>query len=108
MAVATARVRSSRSEQTEQAFRFFTPYCAREIRECLKNFYSVIKDCDPYLKHDWYRKNEIAGYEGYYASVFYCYFKALGLDVTAEDATNHGRIDLMVKLEGPVKCLFLY
>jgi hypothetical protein len=54
------------------------------------------------IPHDWYRKNEIAGYEGYYASVFYCYFTALGLDVTAEDATNHGRIDLTVNLEGKV------
>ncbi len=51
------------------------------------------------IPHDWYRKNEIARYEGYYASIFYCYFTALGLDVTAEDATSHGRIDLTVKLK---------
>ncbi len=44
-------------------------------------------------------QNQIAKYEGYYASVFYCYFTALGLDVTAEDTTNNGRIDLTVKLE---------
>lgn len=50
------------------------------------------------IPHDWYRKNNIADYEGYYASIFYGYFAALGLDVTAEDATNHGRIDLTVKL----------
>ncbi len=48
------------------------------------------------IPHDWYRKNELAGYEGYYASVFYCYFTALGLDVRVEDATNHGRIDMAV------------
>jgi hypothetical protein len=23
------------------------------------------------IPHDWYRKNEISGYEGYYASIFY-------------------------------------
>ncbi len=51
------------------------------------------------IPHDWYRKNKLAEYEGYYASVFYCYFKALGLDVTAEDTTNHGRIDMTVRLE---------
>lgn len=50
------------------------------------------------IPHDWYRKNNIADYEGYYASIFYGYFAALGLDVTAEDATSHGRIDLTVKL----------
>ncbi|MBF0302795.1 MAG: PD-(D/E)XK nuclease domain-containing protein, partial [Desulfamplus sp.] len=39
----------------------------------------------------------IAQYEGYYASIFYSYFAALGLDVRLEDVTNHGRIDMTVK-----------
>ena len=30
---------------------------------------------------DWYRKNELANFEGYYASIFYSYFAALGLDI---------------------------
>ena len=30
------------------------------------------------------------------------YFTALGMDVMTDDATNHGRIDLTVKLEGLV------
>ncbi len=42
------------------------------------------------------------GYEGYYASIVYCYFVALGLDVIAEDCTNLGRIDLTVKLDKQV------
>lgn len=54
------------------------------------------------IPHDWYRKNQLAGYEGYYASIVYCYFVALGLEVTAEDTTNHGRIDLTVRLENLV------
>jgi len=49
------------------------------------------------IPHDWYRRNRLAEYEGYYASIVYCYFAALGLDVTPEDVTNHGRIDLTVK-----------
>ncbi len=49
------------------------------------------------IPNDWYRKNEIAGYEGYYCSVVYCYFAALGLTVRPEDVTNHGRIDLTVR-----------
>jgi hypothetical protein len=51
------------------------------------------------IPHDWYRKNKLSEYEGYYASVFYCYFTALGLDVTAEDTTSHGRIDMTVKID---------
>lgn len=54
------------------------------------------------IPHDWYRKNQLAGYEGYYASIVYCYFTSLGLDVTAEDSTSHGRIDLTVKLDDRV------
>ncbi|MFZ2956352.1 MAG: ATP-binding protein [Candidatus Ozemobacteraceae bacterium] len=50
------------------------------------------------IPHDWYRKNELSGYEGYYASIFYCYFTALGLEVIAEDTTNKGRLDMRVTL----------
>ena len=54
------------------------------------------------IPHDWYRKNRLSEYEGYYASVFYCYFTALGLDVIAEDTTSHGRIDMTVKIDNRV------
>jgi hypothetical protein len=54
------------------------------------------------IPHDWYRKNQLAGYEGYYASIFYCYFTALGLTVTAEDVTNKGQIDLTVRMNNLV------
>ncbi|SMC63779.1 PD-(D/E)XK nuclease superfamily protein [Desulfocicer vacuolatum DSM 3385] len=54
------------------------------------------------IPHDWYRKNQLAGYEGYYASIFYCYFTALGLAVTAEDTTNKGQIDLAVRLDNNI------
>ena len=60
---------------------------------------SIFRTLFSAIPHDWYRKNHLAEYEGYYASIFYCYFTALGLDVTAEDTTSHGRIDMTVKLE---------
>ena len=49
------------------------------------------------IPHDWSRKNEIARYEGYYASVFYAHFAALGLDVTVEDSSSRGRLDMAVR-----------
>ncbi len=52
------------------------------------------------IPHDWYRKTELAGYEGFYASIFYCYFAALGLDVRVEEATNQGRLDMAVTFDG--------
>ncbi|MDX8376876.1 MAG: PD-(D/E)XK nuclease domain-containing protein, partial [Mariprofundales bacterium] len=50
------------------------------------------------IPHDWYRNNKIANYEGYYCSIVYCYFAALGLEMIAEDTTNTGQIDLTIKL----------
>ncbi len=60
-----------------------------ELRNVFHSFFASI----PY---EWYTKNTIANYEGYYCSIFYCYFTALGLEVKAEDSTNHGRIDMSV------------
>lgn len=54
------------------------------------------------IPHDWYRNNPIAQYEGYYASVFYSHFAALGLDIRLEDSTNHGRIDMAVLFNNQV------
>jgi hypothetical protein len=51
---------------------------------------------------DWYRKNQLSGYEGYYAAVVYCYFAAVGLDVHPEEPTNQGRMDLVVRLQDRV------
>ena len=50
----------------------------------------------------WYTNNDIANYEGYCASVFYSYFAALGLDITVEDSTSHGRLDIAVRFGGNV------
>ncbi|MBK6998553.1 MAG: ATP-binding protein [Rhodoferax sp.] len=54
------------------------------------------------IPHDWYRKNKLAQYEGYYASIFYSYFAALGLDIRLEDSTNFGCIDMAVLFDGQV------
>ncbi len=54
------------------------------------------------IPHDWHRKNDIARYEGYYASVFYSHFAALGLDVTVEDGSSRGRLDMAVRFERQV------
>ena len=51
---------------------------------------------------DWHRRNEIARYEGYYASVFYSYFTALGMDVRVEDSSSAGRLDMAVQAGGRV------
>ena len=54
------------------------------------------------IPYEWYTGNDIARYEGYYASVFYSYFAALGLDITVEDSTSHGRLDMAVRFNANV------
>ena len=65
------------------------------LRALFQSFYASI----PY---EWYTNNDIARFEGYYASVFYSYFAALGLDITVEDSTNHGRLDMAVRFNARV------
>ena len=48
------------------------------------------------IPYEWYTNNDIARYEGYYASVFYSYFASLGMDIRVEDSSNHGRTDMAV------------
>ena len=54
------------------------------------------------IPHQWYTNNDIADYEGFYASVFYSYFAGLGLDVAVEESTSRGRLDMAVRFEGRV------
>ena len=65
----------------------------------LKNLFHAFYATIP---HQWYIKNDLAGYEGYYASIFYSYFAALGLNIILEDSTNLGRIDMTVQFEGRI------
>jgi hypothetical protein len=51
------------------------------------------------IPSDWHRKNNIAHYEGYWSSVFYMIFASCCTHVYLEDATRHGRADMVV-IEG--------
>ena len=54
------------------------------------------------IPHQWYTNNDIARYEGFCASVFYSYFAGLGLDITVEDSSSHGRLDMAVRFNANV------
>jgi len=60
-----------------------------KIKDVLYSFFASIP-------HDWYRNNDIALYEGFYASIVYALFNGAGLNVISEDKTNKGQIDLSV------------
>ncbi|WP_028323950.1 ATP-binding protein [Desulfatirhabdium butyrativorans] len=89
---------NSTAEQTRNRIRLYRCLEAADLDQLRDIFHAFFAS----IPYEWYRKNESSRYEGYYASIFYCYFTALGLDVTAEQMTNKGRIDMAVRLGGRV------
>ena len=72
-----------------------------EAHDCngLKDLFHAFFASIPY---QWYTNNHIADYEGFYASVFYSYFAALGYDVAVQESSSHGRLDMAVRTAGHV------
>jgi hypothetical protein len=54
------------------------------------------------IPYNNFTKNNIANYEGFYASVLYVYLQSLGLNIIGEDVTNKGRIDLTIKMDNAI------
>ncbi|WP_459893681.1 AAA family ATPase, partial [Desulfothermus okinawensis] len=54
------------------------------------------------IPYNYFTKNKIDEYEGFYASVVYVYLQSLGFEIIGEDVTNHGRIDLTVLLDDKI------
>ena len=52
------------------------------------------------IPYEWHTRNELARYEGYYASVFHSFLVGSGLRVRVEDSSAAGRLDLAVEVEG--------
>ena len=48
------------------------------------------------IPYEWYRRNDLVHYEGYWAALMYSHFAAAGLDVRVEEMTAHGRLDMAV------------
>ena len=72
-------------------------YCALRDAQ-IENIQSELQRLFASIAADNYRKNDIARFEGHYASVVYSFFVGMGLTVIAEDASSHGRVDLTIQL----------
>ena len=86
---------SAQTRNSVRLYRLLESHDAEGLRSLFHAFFAGIP-------HEWYANNDIARYEGYYASVFYSYFAALRLDVTVEDSSSHGRLDMAVRCAGHV------
>jgi len=78
-----------RTALSKQLYFAFAQSKLDDLELTFKTFFSNI----PY---NWFINNNIAEYEGFYCSMFYAIFAALGLDIRNEDTTNKGRIDFTV------------
>ena len=86
------------SRQTANSARLYRLLEANDFTGLRTLFHSFFAS----IPYEWYTNNEIARYEGFYASVFYSYFAAAGLDVTVEDSSSHGRLDMTVQFNDSV------
>ena len=100
---------SVRSSLQNQLFEYYT------VEDSISNYqqkiYSALLNADlntieselrclfAGIAADNYRKNNIADFEGYYASVIYSFFVGMGLTVIAEDTSSRGRLDMSIQLK---------
>ena len=66
-----------------------------EFEAELSSFFSSIPN-------EWYARNPMQRYEGFYASMVYACLTAIGVEVTGEESTSLGRSDLVVEHAGEV------
>jgi len=70
----------------------------RNITEDIQQLEVTLSSLFAAIPYNNYVKNEIADYEGYYASVVFAYLCSLGFPCIAEDVSSTGRVDLTIKL----------
>jgi hypothetical protein len=79
----------------------------KDIRVSLSNgnleqFRNTLTSLFSSIAHDNFRNNNIAHFEGYWASLVYAYLAGCGVELIAEDVTNRGKIDLTVFIKNNI------
>ena len=54
------------------------------------------------IPYQWHASGDLARYEAWYASLLHMCFRAIDVDVRTEDASSHGRADMVVLTGGQV------
>ena len=54
------------------------------------------------VPYQWHATGDLTRYEAWYASLLHMCFRAIGMDVRTEDASSHGRADMVVLTGGQV------
>jgi len=50
------------------------------------------------IPYQWHAAGDLARYEAWYASLLHMCFRAIGVDVRSEEASSHGRADMVIHL----------
>ena len=87
-----------RSRQAAHSIRLYDLLQAADMAGLEELFRSIFAS----IPHEWHTRNEIARYEGYYASVFYSFLVGAGADARAEESGSGGRLDMAVRAGGRV------
>ena len=79
----------------------------RELRRLLeandfKGFADRLRSYLSGIPYQWHATGDLARYEAWYASLLHMCLRAIGVDVRAEDASSHGRADMVVLTGGQV------
>jgi len=54
------------------------------------------------IPYQWHATGDLARYEAWYASLLHMCFRAIGVEVHSEEASSHGRADMVVRTGGQV------
>ena len=86
------------AQQTANSIRLARLLEAHDCAGLQEMFHAIFAS----IPYEWYTNNAIADYEGFYASVVYSYFAALGYEIAVEESSSHGRLDMAVRTGGHV------
>ncbi len=68
----------------------------------MKQFKAAIHALFAAIPYHNYTNNDIARYEGFYASVIFAWLSSIGIQLIVEDCTNKGRIDISVEMDNTI------
>ncbi len=74
--------------------------CTRLEANDFEGFAETLKAYLASIPYQWHATGDLARYEAWYASLLHMCFRAIGVDVRAEEATSHGGADMVVETGG--------
>ena len=77
-------------------------FCALLEANDFRAFADLLRSYLSGIPYQWHASGDLARYEAWYASLLHMCFRSIGVDIRAEDASSHGRADMVVLTGGQV------